>query len=127
MKNENVIFVLDDDNSARNGIARLIRTAGYNVKTFASSEKFLDSLVPEISGCMLLDVRMPGLSIEEIVKRVSEYKSNLKIIVITADDTPETRQIASDIDAIGFFRKPIDGNALLDAIRWALKRSENKN
>jgi two-component system response regulator TtrR len=127
LKKETTIFVVDDDNSARNGITRLLLAAGYCVKAFASSKKFLESLGTVKSGFVLLDIRMPEISTEEFAKKLSENNTNLKIIVITADDSPGTRQKASDIKAIEFFRKPIDGNALLDTIGWALKRSENKN
>jgi DNA-binding NtrC family response regulator len=70
---------------------------------------------------------MPEISTEEFAKKLSENNTNLKIIVITADDSPVSRQKAFDIKAMEFFRKPIDGNALLDTIGWALKRSENKD
>jgi two-component system response regulator FixJ len=124
LKNETTIFVVDDDNSARNGITRLLLSAGYSVKAFASSKKFLESLGTLKSGFILLDIRMPEISTEEFAKKLSENNTNLKIIVITADASPETRQKASDIGAIGFFRKPIDGKALIDSIGWALKCDE---
>ena len=66
MINPNRVFVVDDDPSARSGLARLLRTAGHDVCDFASSEEFLDSLGPETSGCMVLDARMPGLSGEDL-------------------------------------------------------------
>jgi two-component system response regulator TtrR len=124
LKKETTIFVVDDDNSARNGITRLLLAAGYYVKAFASSKKFLESLGTVKSGFVLLDIRMQDISTEEFVKKFSENNTNLKIIVITADDSPVSRQKAFDIKAMEFFRKPIDGNALLDTIGWALKRSE---
>ena len=127
MIDETTIFVVDDNNSARNATTRLLLTAGYRVKAFDSLRGFLESLVSGISGCVLLDVSMPGVSMEEIGKKLAEFMTNLKIMVITADDSPETRQKAFDINAIEFFRKPVDDKALLDAIRWALKSSENIN
>jgi len=121
MNNENIVFVVDDDPSARNGLARLLRTAGYNVRVFTSANEFLDSLEPELRGCILLDSRMPGLSSEELQAELKVRGTGLSIIVITADDDPETRRKAQNMKAAGFFRKPVDGTALLDAIDWALK------
>jgi len=127
MINETTIFVVDDNNSARNAITRLLLTAGYSVKAFVSLRGFLESLVSGVSGCVLLNVSMPGVSMEEIGNKLAEFNTNLKIMVITADDSPETRQKAYDINAIEFFRKPVDGKALLDAVGWALKSNENIN
>jgi FixJ family two-component response regulator len=61
---ENCIFVVDDDASARNGLARLLRIAGYDVNDFASAEDFLEGLGTEVSGCLVLDARMPGITSE---------------------------------------------------------------
>lgn len=124
MTMENCIFVVDDDASARNGLARLLRTAGYDVRDFASAEDFLDGLDglrSEVSGCLVLDARMPGITSEEILKELSARNIHLSIIVVTGDDDPETRLKAQKMNAAGFFRKPVDGPALLDAINWALQ------
>jgi FixJ family two-component response regulator len=121
MKKEHYVFVVDDDKSARNGLARLLRTAGYNVRPYASATEFLINLSPEISGCVVLDARMPGLTGEELAEKLADYGRNLAIIFVTADDDPQTRTKANEMNAVGFFRKPVDGTALLDAIDWALK------
>jgi FixJ family two-component response regulator len=121
MTMENCIFVVDDDASARNGLARLLRTAGYDVRDFASAEDFLEGLGSEVPGCLVLDARMPGITSEEILKELSARNIHLSIIVVTGDDDPETRLKAQKMNAAGFFRKPVDGPALLDAINWALQ------
>ncbi len=123
VKKENRVFVVDDDPSARNGIARLLRVAGHNVLTFASANEFLDALSSEGSGCVVLDARMPGLSGEELQAELLLRGINLSIIVVTGDDDPETKRKAMEMKAAGFFRKPVDGTALLDAIDWALRSS----
>ena len=120
MPNVTCIFVVDDDESARNGLARLLRTAGHEVRTFSSSNEFLDALEPEVIGCLLLDARMPGLSGPELKAELESRGIHLPTIVVTADDSPEARQIAQNMQATGFFRKPVDGQALLDAIEWAV-------
>ncbi len=125
MTNATCVFVVDDDPSARRGLARLLRTAGHDVRDFASANEFLDALDPQVSGCLVLDARMPGLSGEELHQELKGRGVELPIIVVTADDDPEARQRALRMRAAGFFRKPVDGTALLDAIRWAL-RSEQR-
>lgn len=115
------VFVVDDDLSARRGIARLLRAAGHDVHDFTSASEFLDAFDPGTSGCLVLDARMPGLSGEELQSELAARGVHLPIIVVTADDDPETRRRAEKMKAAGFFRKPVDGTALLDAIEWVLR------
>jgi FixJ family two-component response regulator len=121
MMKPRVVFVVDDDESARSGIARLLRTAGHDVRAFDSAEEFLDAYDPETFGCMVLDARMPGMSGEELHAELKARGVQLPIIVVSADDDPETRRAAHRMNAAAFFRKPVDGSALLDAIEWAVR------
>ncbi len=115
------VFVIDDDPSARQGLTLLLRTAGYDVSAFASADEFVDSLDAETSGCLVLDARLPGMSCEELSTKLRERNVDLPIIFVTADDDPETRRRAQKMNAAGFFRKPVDGTALFDAIEWATR------
>ena len=126
MKDKQFVFVIDDDKSARNGLARLVRAAGYQVYTFASANDFLITLHPNITGCVILDSRMPEVSGEELAVKLEKYGENLSVIFVTADDDPEFKRKAKKMRGVGFFRKPVDGTALLDAINWAL-RTDKKN
>ena len=121
MTNDNCIFLVDDDSSARKGLARLLRAAGYDVRDFASAKDFLDVLGSKASGCLVLDARMSGISNEEVLEELKARNIHLPIIVVTGDDDSETRRKAQKMKAAGFFRKPVDGPALLDAINWALQ------
>jgi len=116
-----LVFVVDDDKSARSGIARLLRTAGHDVRAYDSAEEFLDAYEPETFGCMVLDARMPGMSGEELQAELKTRGVQLPIIVVSADDNPATRRAAHRMNAASFFRKPVDGSALLDAIEWAVR------
>ncbi len=121
MSGADCVFVVDDDPSARRGLTRLLRTAGYDVRSFPSANDFLDALDPEAFGCLILDARMPGLSTEELWAELEARGTHLSIIFVTADDDPATRLRAQKMGAVAFFRKPVDGTALLDAVAWALR------
>ncbi len=86
------LSVVDDDASARNGLARLLRAAGYLVNTFNSASKFLDTLDEHSSECILLDIRMPEMSGDELAKELKKRNVNTSIIVITADYDENIKQ-----------------------------------
>lgn len=115
------MFVIDHDHSARIGLTSLLRTAGYNIREFASVNEFLDVLNPDVSGCIILDATMPGLSGEELLEELKARGVHLPIIVVSCDDATETRRNAAKMKAVAFYRKPVDGAALLDAVNWALR------
>ena len=127
MKNEHYVFIVDDDLSARRGIARLLRAAGHNVREYESANEFLDTITTDDSGCLVLDARMPGMSGDELNAELIRRGIDLSIIVVTGDDDPEMKREADKMKAVGFFRKPVDGTALLDAVEWALRSSLNNN
>lgn len=129
MTDQNCLFLVDDDSSARIGLARLLRKAGHDVRDFASANDFLDEFESDMSGCLVLDARMPGMSSDEVIAKLNTRCSKIPIIVVTVDDAPETREIAKTLKAAGFFHKPVDGPALLDAINWVLqsKNMQNEN
>jgi FixJ family two-component response regulator len=124
MTSQNCIFLVDDDPSARKGLARLLRQGGHDVRDFSSAHDFFEEIGSEVSGCLVLDIRMPGMSSDEIVAELNTRCLKIPIIVVTGDADSETREKAKMMKAAGFFRKPIDGPALLDAINWVLQ-SEN--
>ena len=121
MTNDKCIFLVDDDSSSRKGLARLLRAAGHDVRDFASANDFLDALGSEHSGCLVPVARRSGISNEEVLEELEARNIHLPIIVVTGDDDSETRRKAQKMKAAGFFRKPVDGPALLDAINWALQ------
>ena len=123
MTRPNLVYVVDDDPSARKGLARLLRVSGYDVREFATANEFLEAFCSEESGCLVLDLRMPGLSGDELQKELKACGVQIPIIVVSAQDDPVSRRTAMEMNAVGFFRKPVDGMALLDAIHWALQSS----
>ena len=126
MIKSNHVFIIDNDASVRKGLSRLLRAAGYPVKGFVSVMEFLDYFESDMSGCVLLDIKMPEISGKELLAAMKNCGSRLSIIIISTDDDQEARELASDMGATGFFRKPVDGTALLDSIKWTLEVSLNK-
>jgi two-component system response regulator FixJ len=119
------IFVIDDDESARMGLWRLLRSAGFQVKVFASAQEFLDHGPVENGGLIILDVRMPGINGLELQKRVAGRNSRLPIIFITGFEDPMARSEALKSGAIAFLQKPVDEQTLLGAIEAAYQRQAN--
>ena len=123
MAKSNIVYVIDDDLSARRGISRLLRVAGHEVQEFSSGDDFLAAAEPGMTGCILLDVRMPGISSEELYTELISRNISIPLIFVSADSAPEIRTRALKMKAAGFFRKPVDATALLDAIDWALSKN----
>jgi FixJ family two-component response regulator len=119
---EGVVFVVDDDEPMRRSLENLIRSVGLQVEAFASAQEFLRGKRPDVPGCLVLDVRLPGLSGLDLQKRMAEANSEIPIIFITGHgDIPMTVQ-AMKAGAVEFLTKPFRDQALLDAIQQALER-----
>ena len=119
---EPIVFIVDDDPSVRRSTERLIRTAGLNVQTFASAADFLAHRLPEGPACLVLDVRMPGLSGMDLQQEMKKSGIALPIIFVTGHgDIPMTVR-AMKAGASDFFTKPYRSRGLLEAIRAAIER-----
>jgi FixJ family two-component response regulator len=119
---EGVVFVVDDDEPMRRSLENLIRSVGLRVEVFASAQEFLRSQRPEVPCCLVLDVRLPGLSGLDLQKRMAAADIEIPIIFITGHgDIPMTVQ-AMKAGAVEFLTKPFRDQALLDAIQQALER-----
>ena len=117
---KDIVYIVDDDDSVRKAIKRLIRSAGMEAQTFASGGDFLKSKFRDQKTCLVADVRMPGMSGLELHQKLIERGFKLPVIYITGFDTAETRSQARKSGAFGYFRKPVDDQALLDTIQLAL-------
>jgi FixJ family two-component response regulator len=115
------IYIVDDDASVRKALGRLIRAEGLSSEAFASGESFLAGLPDKTEGCVVMDIRMPGLTGHDVQKELLNRGQTFPVIALSAQDDPEARQRARDLGAVAFFRKPVDDQALLDAIRWAMR------
>ena len=118
------VFVVDDDASVRKALARSIQAAGLHVKTFASARQFLDQGPPEGPGCLVLDVRMPGLSGLDLQAELNSRNIQTPIIFITGHGDIPVSVKAMKGGAVDFLTKPFKVNALLTVIQEALKKDE---
>jgi len=118
------VHVIDDDEAVRASIDFLLRTAMLTVKTYESAGAFLE-VAPTIgSGCIITDVRMPGLSGLELLRRLGEMQIGLPVIVITGHGDVPLAVEAMKSGAVDFLEKPFDDDVLLASVRSALNRSE---
>ncbi|MCH7717425.1 MAG: response regulator [Gemmatimonadetes bacterium] len=115
------VFVVDDDVSVRVAVGRLIRSAGLEVETFASAEDLLEAWPSDASGCLIVDVQMPGLSGLELQTELAALGSTVPIIFITAHDDPNARSRALNGGAADFLEKPFDDEELIAAIHAAFE------
>jgi RNA polymerase sigma factor (sigma-70 family) len=120
---EATVFIVDDDAQMRESLRNLIRSVGLRVELFASAQEFLRSQHPDAPSCLVLDVRMPGLSGLDLQRQTSEAGLEIPIIFITGHgDIPMTVR-AMKAGAVEFLTKPFRDQDLLDAIQQALERS----
>jgi two-component system, LuxR family, response regulator FixJ len=119
VEREVLVYVVDDDESVRRGFQLLLLSAGFNVRTFSSAKEFLESISPSDSGLIVLDMRMPGITGLDLLKILAHRKKRMKIIAISAFGDAPTTALARELGAVAFFQKPVDGQALIDAIHWA--------
>ena len=115
-----VIYIVDDDESVRRGLERLIRSAGMKTVSFHGAEAFLKFNAENTNACLLADISMPGMGGLELQAELVRRGDFMPVIFITAFDTPETRDQAKKTGAAGYLRKPVDDQALLDLIQWVL-------
>src|SRR2546428_13343285 len=122
---EPIVFVVDDDLSVRRSTERLIRAAGLKVHTFTSAREFLKHPRPEGPACLVLDVRMPGLSGMDLQRELAQSGIHIPIIFITAHGDIPMSVRAMKAGAAEFLTKPFRSRSLLDAVRAAIERDRS--
>jgi FixJ family two-component response regulator len=119
---EPVVFVVDDDASVREALSGLLRSAGWNVETFASAREFLARPRADLASCLVLDVRLPGLSGLELQQRMAEFNIAIPIIFITGHGDVPTSVKAMKAGAVEFLIKPFAEKELIEAVAQAIRR-----
>ena len=117
-----IIAIVDDDPSVRKGLERLIRSLGWQAKTFASAQEFLDRPRTEAPSCLVLDLQLPGLSGLDLQKRMSEAGLETPIVFLTGHGNIPASVKAMKAGAVEFLTKPVDEEELLKAIKEAIER-----
>lgn len=121
------VIIVDDDPSVRRSLRRLLGAAGYEVSTFASADEFLESGSMDRPACLVVDVRMPrktGFDLKEILVARG---ADVPVIFISGHDDPQTAVKAMKAGAVRFLAKPMDADALLDAIDHAIRMDRRRD
>ena len=116
-----MVAVIDDDGPYRVAVQRLLKSAGLSVESFDSAEAFLNSGQQHQTGCLISDIRMPGMSGLELQSKLNSDQCPIPTIFITAHGDEKMRLQAMRGGAVKFLAKPFDGETLLEAVRIALE------
>jgi RNA polymerase sigma factor (sigma-70 family) len=122
---ELTVYLIDDDPSVRDALGLLLGVRGYRTAVFAGGEDFLKAWQPDWAGCVLIDIRMPGMDGLELQQKLSDLGCHLPVIVITGHGNVESARQAFKARAVDFLEKPLDHNRLISAIDEALKRESS--
>jgi FixJ family two-component response regulator len=122
-----VVYVVDDDPSVRKALERLLRSAGHEAKTFPSALEFLNYAHPDGPGCLILDIKMPGLSGLELQDRLADKGISFPVIFITGHGTVPKSVRAFKGGAMDFLQKPFEDTELLDAVSRGIERARRLN
>ncbi len=119
-----LVFVVDDDESLRRSLERLLRVSGYSVQTFSSAAAFLEQPEPDCPSCLLLDIRMPELTGLDLQQAVNQARPALSVILMTGYADMESCILGMKAGAADFLLKPFDDDQLLLAVATGLAKSQ---
>jgi len=119
--NAKLVAIVDDDRSVQSAVKDLMESAGLSARCFGSAEEFLEWNQRNQTACLVLDVRMPGMSGLELQTKLNAEGSSIPIIFITAHGEAKMKMQAMTAGAVGFLSKPFDHEVLLEKVRPALK------
>jgi FixJ family two-component response regulator len=121
--NSKMIAIIDDDKSVRRGFKFLLESAGFKCTYYGSAEDFLENWQKDEKDLLILDMHMPGMGGCDLLKYLKEKEIFIPVIVSTAYDEQESRECSKKYGAIAYLRKPIDGEALIDLIKFAFQNA----
>lgn len=116
-----LVYIVDDDASVRKGLSRLMRSAGIESRAYERADAFLADVSNDERACVVLDITMPQMDGLQIGRRLRQRGIALPVIAVSARDDDATRQLAMDLEVRMFLRKPVDDQALIDAISWVVQ------
>ena len=112
-----VVAIIDDDESLRRSVRNLLTSVGFRVETFSSAESFLESAHRGNTGCLVVDLRMGGMSGIDLLTHLAAVDARIPAIILTAHGDDEVRRRSLAAGAVAFLGKPFHGDALLDVVR----------
>jgi len=115
-----LIYIVDDDASVRKALELLFLSVDMEVRTFERGEDLLKEPIREERACLVAGMKMKGLSGLELQQELTNRGIRMPVIFLTALDSDATRKLAKQAGALGYLKKPVDDQALLDSIRWAM-------
>lgn len=119
---DNTVFIVDDDASVRDSLSLLLSLRGYRTTVFADATSFLGALRPTWQGCLIIDIRMPGMNGLELQQTLQSRNCQLPVVIITGHGDVTSAREAFRADAIDFLEKPLDEERLVQAIEEAFER-----
>lgn len=117
-----MVAILDDDESVRNALVRLLEAAGHTARSFSSGRNFLDAWHLDIPDCLVLDLQMPDLGGMEVQQALKLAGAKFPVIIITAHDAAGVREEAISHGAVAYLRKPVDAGVLVNTVMFATTR-----
>ena len=121
------IYIVDDDESVCRALKVLLDTSGFEVRTFSSAEQFFSAVPNSASGCLILDIHLPGINGWQAQQRLLKSGSSRPVIVITVDKDDRLAGLALEAGAVSFLQKPFDDYALIEAVNLSLKSEVDTN
>ena len=118
-----VVSIVDDDASLRRSVRNLLTSVGFRVETFSSAESFLESPQRSHTACLVVDLRMGGMSGLDLLTHLAATGARIPAIILTAHGDDEVRRRSLAAGAVAFLGKPFHGDALLDAVRRTLDQA----
>jgi FixJ family two-component response regulator len=125
-RTEPTVLVVDDDDAVRQALGSLFRSVGLDVQMFGSAAELLESGIPEVPSCLVLDIRLPGLSGLELQARLNENGSHIPVIIITGHGDVPMSVRALKAGAVDFLTKPFRDQDLLDAVARAIEQDKKR-
>ncbi|MGH8038174.1 MAG: response regulator transcription factor [Stenotrophomonas sp.] len=121
-----VVAVVDDEDDVRLALRRLLRSAGFDVLAYESGSEFLRHAARSLPDCVVLDLRMPGPSGFDVQTALHAQQLSIPVVVLTGDDSSESRRQALALGAASYLCKPVDGDALINATQAAIEHRARK-
>lgn len=118
-----LVAVVDDEESVRLALARMLRASSFEVSIYRSGEEFLESIKTVVPDCVVLDFQMPGLTGRDVQRALAVAKVSLPIIIVTAHDQPSLREKVLADGAVAYFTKPLRRDNLIAALDQAIRRA----